>query len=274
MTGIQEIIRHKDTGEYIMIEGYPKMPDKYRIIAKNRYGQPIERIHAYLSLGDAKERLAKLASNLNALDRRWIKSTTGSILTETYGRDGRYHSPCIFVDWVHRVYWFAEELETGDYMIRLTKLNKTKDTLVAYSFKSKHLIMERLENAILQEHLFPYPHCQDDYHAMLRLEKLIARIGYFQVLRDEAFMKVIGLKEKGSLSDQQIAVERQKMVDYDAQVNTLMSVHKIDHLQVARYLDGLGYDGHCTPKLLDTLAQTWQSQQADKDCSREISDQR
>ena len=31
MTRIQEIILHKDTGEYIMIEGYPKMPNKYRI---------------------------------------------------------------------------------------------------------------------------------------------------------------------------------------------------------------------------------------------------
>lgn len=86
MTRIQEIILHKDTGEYIMIEGYPKMPNKYRIMAKNRYGEPMERIRAYLSLRDAKEHLAKLAGNLKALDKRWKKSTTRSLLTETYGR--------------------------------------------------------------------------------------------------------------------------------------------------------------------------------------------
>lgn len=267
MTRIQDIILHKDTGEYIMIEGYPKVPNKYRIMAKNRYGEPVERIRAYLSLRDAKEHLAKLAGNLKALDKRWKKSTTRSLLTETYGPDGRYHSPCIFVDWTYRVYWFVEELDTGEYIIRLTKLNKTRDTIVAYSFKSKHLIMERLEAAILQEHLFRYPHGQDDYRALLRQEKLIARIGYFQVLRKDAFMKVIGLKGKDELTDRQIAEERQKMVDYDVRVNQLMGLHKIDHLQVARYLDGLGYDGHCSQELLDALRRTWQSQEEDEVCS-------
>lgn len=38
MTRIQEIILHKDTGEYIMIEGYPKMPNKYRIMASRWNG--------------------------------------------------------------------------------------------------------------------------------------------------------------------------------------------------------------------------------------------
>ena len=109
--------------------------------------------------------------------------------------------------------------------------------------------------------MFRYPHRSDDYGAMLRQEKLIARIGYFQVLRDDAFMKVIGLKGKNALTDRQIAEERQKMVDYDVRVNMLMGLHKIDHLQVARYLDGLGYDGHCAQAILDALKKTWQSQQ-------------
>ena len=66
-------------------------------------------------------------------------------------------------------------------------------------------------------------------------------------------MKVIGLKGKNALTDRQIAEERQKMVDYDVRVNMLMGLHKIDHLQVARYLDGLGYDGHCAQAILDAL---------------------